>query len=132
MIKPFLLLALLVLPFGLHAQEDESAAAERARIAAERGKAEAAFRVQEKACYGKFAVNDCLSAAKAQRRQVLADLRRQEISLNDAQRKRKAAERLRELDQRSAPDKQREEAGQRARTSEQRREPPGAALNSRR
>jgi hypothetical protein len=116
--KLLVLFAMLVLPFGLHAQEDAGAAAERARIAAERNKAEAEFRAQQNACYGKFAVNDCLSAVKAQRRQVLADLRRQEISLNDAQRKRKAAEHLRELEQRTAPDKQPEQAQRRAQNSD--------------
>jgi colicin import membrane protein len=106
-----LVLAVLGLPSALQAQDDEAAAGQRARIAAERSQAEATFRAQEKACHTKFAVNDCLNAAKAQRREVLADLRRQEISLNDAQRKSKAAEQLRSIEQRSSADKQRQAQG---------------------
>ena len=108
-----LALAVLGLPIAAQAQDEPAESAQRARIAAERGQAEAAFRAQEKACYAKFAVNDCLKAAKAHRRQVLADLRRQEISLNDAQRKRRAAEQLRAVEERSSPEKQ-QQAQQRA------------------
>lgn len=123
----FLVLAMLSLPVALQAQEDAGEAAQRARIAAERGQAEAAFRAEEKACYGKFAVNDCLSAAKAHRRQVLADLRRQEISLNDAQRKRKAAEHLRAIEERSSAEKQQQQAEQRARALAEQRDREAAA-----
>jgi hypothetical protein len=87
-----------------HAQApSDSTAAQRARISAERSQVEATFRAQEKTCYGKFAVNDCLGAARAVRREALADLHRQEVSLNDAERKRKGAERQREIEERSAP-----------------------------
>lgn len=119
--KSLLVFAVLGLPLASQAQEDPGEAAQRARIAAERSQAQATFRDQEKACYRKFAVTDCLNAAKAQRRQVLADLRRQEISLNDAQRKRKAAEHLRSIEQRSSPDKQ-QQAEQRAKGLDQYRE----------
>lgn len=107
-----LAIAVLGLPLGSLSQEDEGSAAQRARIAAERGQAEATYQAQEKECYRKFAVTDCLNAAKAERRQVLADLRRQEISLNDAERKRKAAEHLRSIEQRSSSEKQRQQANQ--------------------
>ena len=120
-------LAMLSLPAVLQAQEDQGEAAQRARIAVERGQAEAAFRTQEKACYGKFAVNDCLNAAKAQRRQALADLRRQEISLNEAQRKRKAVEHLRSIEERSSPDKQQKQAQQRATALDDQRDREAAA-----
>jgi colicin import membrane protein len=95
-----LLLLALLLPLAAAAQDDEDAK-QRARIAAERTQAEAVFQAQEKACYGRFAVDDCLNAAKAQRRNVLADLRRQELSLNEALRKRKAADHLRSIEERS-------------------------------
>ncbi len=88
------------------AQDAEDPAAARARISAERGQVEAAFRLEEKACYGKFAVNDCLKAARAQRREALADLKRQETSLNDADRKRKGAERQRALEEKAAEKKE--------------------------
>lgn len=90
------------LPAPAQAPEQKQLAAEQARIVAEREQAETAFRQQEKACYGKFAVNDCLQAARKKRREVDAALRRQEISLNDATRQRKAAERLRDIEERAA------------------------------
>lgn len=93
---------------------DDDAKAERARITAERAQAEARFTEQEKACYARFAVNDCVRDARAKRREVLADLRRQEISLNDAQRKRHSAERLREIDERSSAQAQEQAAARRA------------------
>jgi len=80
----------------------DTTAAERGRIAAERSRLEAEYHARERACWGQFAVNDCLSDARAQRRSALADLRRQEISLNDAQRKQRGAERVRAIEQRSA------------------------------
>lgn len=95
----FLLPLVLALPA---LAQDAGAAAERQRIQAERARAESVFAAEEKICWGKFAVNDCIDAAKSRRREALADLRRQEISLNDADRKRKAAERLREIEERKA------------------------------
>jgi colicin import membrane protein len=118
---------LLSLPMASHAQDDEAAAAQLARIATQRSEAEAAFRAQEKACYSKFAVVDCLNAAKAHRRQVLADLRRQEISINDAQRKRKAAEHLRAIEERSSPEKRQQESQRRTGAMEKQREREAAA-----
>ncbi len=97
-----LALAWLCLPVATWAQEPNDVSSERARIVAERTRVEAAFRAEEKACYGKFAVNDCVKAAKARRRVVIADLRRQEVTLNDAERRRRAAEHLRELEERAA------------------------------
>jgi colicin import membrane protein len=91
------------LPWLALAQESPAATAERARIAAERARAEAAYEAQAKVCWGKFAVNDCLARAKAQRRDVLADLRRQEVALNDEERRRRAAQHERDIQQRSAP-----------------------------
>lgn len=94
-----------------HAQdEDPKVAAERARLAAARSHVESTFNAEEKACYSKFAVNDCLTAAKVRRRQALEDVRRQEIAINDAERKRKAAEKRRSHEDRSAGVQQREDA----------------------
>lgn len=72
--------------------------AERSRIASERQQVEARFKAEETACYQKFAVNDCIDAGRAERREKLADLRRQEISLNDAERKRKGAEQVQRME----------------------------------
>jgi colicin import membrane protein len=109
-------LVLLGLSLAAWAQDDPGTAAERARLKSERSAAEAAYKAEEKACYGKFAVTDCLNAAKTRRRGALADLRRQESSLNDAERKRKAAQRLRETEERATAERQREE-NQRARAA---------------
>lgn len=110
-----ILLALLILlgsALGLGAQEEDAFAAQKATIATERSDAEAAFLAQEKVCYGKFAVNDCVNAARVKRREALADLRRREISLNDAERRRRAAERLRDIDRRNPSEAQPNPAGQ--------------------
>ncbi len=81
----------------------DGAAAERARIAAERSQVEAQYHAEERACWGRFGVNGCLAGSRAKRRAALADLRRQEISLNDAERKQRAAQRLRSIEERPAP-----------------------------
>ena len=72
--------------------------AERQRIAAERQQIEQRFAAEEAVCFQKFAVNDCRDASRARRRADLADLRRQEILLNDAERKRKGAEQLQRME----------------------------------
>ena len=96
------------------AQSDPPDQAERTRIAAERNKAEARLKAQEAACYKTFAVNDCVSAARAERRERLADLRRQELSLNDADRRRRSAERLRSIEERETAQQQEDKAKARA------------------
>jgi hypothetical protein len=58
------------------------------------------FRAQEAACYQRFAVNDCLNDSRRTERELMADLRRQEILINDAQRKRRAARQLLRTDER--------------------------------
>ena len=105
-----LLLICMAVAFGAaaHAQdEDASITAERARLKQERQKADAVYKAEEKACYGKFAVNDCLDSAKARRREIVSDLRRQEVALNDAQRKRAAAQRRSEIDEKNAQQRER-------------------------
>ncbi|MBI5277885.1 MAG: hypothetical protein HY854_15655 [Burkholderiales bacterium] len=82
------------------------AAAERSRIAAERRQVDARFEEEEKACRARFAVNDCTAEARARQRQALGELRRQEVTLNEMERKRKAAQKVRELDERQAPPRQ--------------------------
>ena len=44
-----------------HAQEDAPVAAERARLEHERAKVESEYKVEEKACYGKFTTSSVLS-----------------------------------------------------------------------
>jgi colicin import membrane protein len=107
-------LALAAAALPLAAQTDAELQAERARISAARSGADARFAAQEAACYKKFAVNDCIEAARAQRRELLAELRRQEIGLNDVERKRRAVERVRSIEERNSPEKQQEDAAKRA------------------
>ncbi len=98
--------------------------AERSRIAAERQAVEARFKQDEAACYKKFAVNDCVDALRAVRREKLADLRRQEISLNDAERKRKGAEQLRRME-----DKEKNEVPPKAMQKQERAKPQSRSSN---
>lgn len=103
-------LALLgVAPGAWAADSVPDEAAERARIAAERRAVEARFDAAQADCRQRFVVNECLVAARAERRAQLADLQRQQLVLDDARRRARAAERqqaiqerLRELDARDA------------------------------
>ena len=72
--------------------------AQRARIAAARGEATQRYEATEKACWQRFAVNDCLRQARTERRAVLDRLRQQELAVNDLDRRRRADERLRQLE----------------------------------
>ena len=90
--------------------------AERLRISTERSRLEAAQAIDETACYKRFWVNDCLQEVKERSRDALADLRRQEIVLNDEVRKAKAAEQLQKIEDKSAIEKLQFEADQRAKS----------------
>jgi colicin import membrane protein len=126
--KPAIFLAaVLLLPLPGFAQDDASGTAQRQRIAAERSDAESAYRAQEKACNGKFAVNDCLNEARAKRRAILADLRRQEVSLNDADRKRRGAERLKANEERAVEERARHDEQKRADAAANRKAREGRA-----
>ena len=83
-------------------------AVERQRVEALRDEKNRVFDAQERACASKFAVTDCENTIKAQRREMLADLKRQEVKINDAQRKEKAAEQLRRDADKAADNAQRE------------------------
>lgn len=69
---------------------------ERAAIAAQRQSDEAV-------CYQRFSVEDCLRGVRAQVRDAEARLRSQEIDLNDAERKERAADRLRSIEEKQKP-----------------------------
>jgi phage-related minor tail protein len=94
-----------------HAQDD---GADRARIRDERAAAEARLAQEEKSCRAKFAVNDCVDKARRAHTATLSALRRHERVLNDADRKRRAAERQKAMDERNSPERQREAADKRA------------------
>ncbi len=114
--KKWIVLALLLIGIGAKAQtgSDVSSDAERLRISAERSRLEAAFALEDTACYKRFLVNRCLDEVKVRRRDALADLRRQEIVLNDEARKAKAAEQLQKTEDKSTPEKLQQEADRRA------------------
>ena len=83
---------------------------ERRRIQAERAREEAQFEKDQAACYARFAVTDCIGQARLRRRAALDQLRRQEIVLNDAERKRKALEQLQRIEEKSSAQRDAEEA----------------------
>lgn len=88
--------------------------AERARISAERTRLEAGFAAEDAVCYRKFMVNNCLDDVKIKRRDALSDLRRQEISLDEQDRKAKGADQLLKTEEKSSLKNQQEAADKRA------------------
>jgi colicin import membrane protein len=92
---------------------DASERAERERINQERRRVSAEHSAAKVDCYQKFRVNDCLSQARTTHNSQQADLKRQEISLNDLQRKRRGAEQLRKVEAKTSPERQEEIAQQR-------------------
>lgn len=93
-------------------------AAERARIQAERARVDGRFEQAQAACYRKFAVADCQSDARLVRREALADLRRQEVSLKAAEARAKGAEQQSRIDSKSSTQAELEAASQRAAAQE--------------
>ena len=112
--KNWSVFGLLMASFAAQAQINSDA--ERLRISTERSKLEAAFALEDTACYKRFLVNRCLDEVKTRQRDALADLRRQEIVLNDEARKARAAEQIQKTENKSAPEKLQEEADKRAQT----------------
>jgi hypothetical protein len=92
--------------------------AQRSAIAAERGRLEAGFLSEDAACYKKFAVNNCLENVNARRRAIMADLRRQEILLNDEQRKSKAEQQMRKTQEKSSPESMQQDSDRRTKAVE--------------
>ncbi len=74
---------------GVHAVED-SAAAERASIRAERQRLEASFAAEEARCHERFAVTGCVDDVHRRRRAALAAPRSRELALIDAERNARA------------------------------------------
>lgn len=104
--------------------------AERDRIAAERTAVAQAFDARERACRTRFAVNDCVNDAQRERREALGRLRQQEILLDEAERKQRAAERIKSIREQVSRDdaRRRREAANRAAAAAERLhvEPPAA------
>jgi hypothetical protein len=76
--------------------------AERERIGAARAEAEARFEQRESACRARFAVNACLEEARRERRASLMHLRQLEVVLDEAERRRRAAQRRQDIDAKTA------------------------------
>ncbi len=110
--KKLLLSGLLLASLSVLAQTSNDA--ERLRITNERAALEEGFGREDTACYQKFLVNNCLGEVKIRRRDALADLRRQEISINDQERKARAAEQIQKTEDKASPARQQEEADKRA------------------
>jgi colicin import membrane protein len=104
-------------PFDADADitERQAEVVERARIERERAASLALWEQQRKACYQKLAVTSCFNEARDIHNEKIRDLKRQEVALNDAQRKRAAADRLRLIDERNSPQAQLQLAERRGR-----------------
>ncbi len=92
----------------------DNIAMQRVEISAERSRLNAAFMTEDAACYKKFAVNSCLGEVNARRREAMANLRRQEVLLNDEERRLKGAEQIRKTEEKSSPEKLQEEVARSA------------------
>ena len=75
--------------------------AARDRLRAERTQVEAQYAERERACRARFAVSGCLQSAAGSRREALTRLRRQEIDLDDTERRDRGAARRARLDARA-------------------------------
>jgi colicin import membrane protein len=82
-------------------EQSSEAAAQRARIEHERAAIEAQYEARQQQCASRFVVTACVDRAKAERRQALAPLERSLSALDEAQRRRRAAERLQRIEQKS-------------------------------
>lgn len=123
----FVALTLITLVTSSHSQSGEMAGGlsieiERARLQESRSREAARYDKEDAACYRKFAVTACLAEVRVRRRETLADLRRQEISLNDAERKRKGADQLVRIEEKSSPQAMQEAADKRAEALEAHKE----------
>jgi hypothetical protein len=106
-------------PVDLNEGDPAHIAQERTRIAAERKQVDVVYNQGEAACYQKFTLNDCMDKVRAQRRKSLADLQRQEVALNDAQRRRKGAEQMQRAEQKASALNQQQAADRRAKAREE-------------
>lgn len=84
--------------------------AERLRIATQRQQQTQGFDQEDQACLLRFAVNTCQNDVAKRRRAVLADLRRQELVLNEAARKEAGRAHLEHLKEKAAKNATREAA----------------------
>ena len=94
------------------AQEKDNNALERSKIAAERARLEAGFQAEEAACKSRFAVNACLQEIRPRRNAAMADLRRQDLLINEAERKARGADQIQKTEDKSSLERQQQRAEQ--------------------
>ena len=96
------LVAIIGFTMFLFSTQVQSAEGERVRIENRRQQLQAGFAIEEAACHQKFAANSCLNEINTKHRGAMANLRRQEISLNDDERKRRGAEQIRRVEEKQS------------------------------
>ena len=94
------------------AQEKTNNALERSKIASERARLEAGFQAEETACKSRFAVNACLQEIRPRRNEAMADLRRQDLLINESDRKARAADQIQKTEEKSNLERQQQRAEQ--------------------
>lgn len=85
-----------------HAKSSAQRQAEHSEIAQKRSLIEQQQTAAEALCYQKFAVEDCLQVARRLAREQDAPLRARELEINEAERREKAADRLRSIEEKKA------------------------------
>ncbi len=119
-LRSALLLSLLACT-SARAFDAASESAERERIGVERAAIEKAFATREAECRERFVVTSCLDAARRDRREAIERLLQQQVLLDEAQRKQRAAQRVEEIRAKvSGEESRRREADTRARERERR------------
>ncbi|HQQ70620.1 MAG TPA: hypothetical protein PLL92_09950, partial [Alicycliphilus sp.] len=86
--------------------------ARRAQIQAERHELQTQQGKDEAACYRQFAVQDCLDGVRLKARAKENVLRQEELQINDEERRAKAAERLRSIEERQQEQRQNLQSGE--------------------
>ena len=71
---------------------------ERARVASARSAAESQFTEDERTCWRRFAVNDCIRKARQVRRAIIDRLQQEDLALNAVERNRRTAQRMETLE----------------------------------
>lgn len=95
---------LAAMPLSSKAADD--AAAERQRIAQERAAAEAAHAARVAECEQRFVVTPCVNTAQRELRETQDKLRQQQVMLDEAQRRQRAALRIEAIRRKVAADEQ--------------------------
>ena len=102
----FIVLLFACLAGAAFAQDEAEIARARDSLAQRRSAADAQYTSERAACYKRFVVNACLQQAQRRHSDRLHDIRRDEIVLNDLERKRSAIAETRKLEQRSSGETQ--------------------------